>query len=55
MRADDGKMWVPMYHIIDQNKQQNMWVLYHQDSLESSESTAKINVLNFKFGIPRRI
>ena len=24
--SDDGKMWVPMYHIIDQNKQQNMWV-----------------------------
>ena len=25
--------------------------LHRQDSLESSESTAKINVLNFKFGI----
>ena len=50
--SDDNKTCGFPYHIIDQNKQQNMWVfLHHQDSLESSESTAKINVLNFKFGI----
>ena len=24
--SDDGKMWVPTYHTIVQNKQQNMWV-----------------------------
>ena len=49
--SDDNKTCGFTYHRIVRINNKTCGFLHHQDSLESSESTAKINVLNFKFGI----